>query len=118
MPSKKTPAEQLRVGRSPGHDSGGRSVGTQAGTVACLHAARKLARAKRILDDESMSIYLEAICRIEAQTPHYDGNHHGIPEDWEDVAVVENAINGVVPPELQLRASALYDLIERSTPVE
>ncbi|HLX48566.1 MAG TPA: hypothetical protein VKS82_09555 [Streptosporangiaceae bacterium] len=118
MPSKKTPAEQLRAGRSPGRDSGGRVVGAQASTIGCPHAARKLARANRILDDESMAIYEEAIFRIEVQTPHYDGGYHGVPEDWEDIAIVENAINGVVPPELQLRASALYDLIERSAPGE
>jgi hypothetical protein len=118
MPAKKTPAELQRVGRGNGRDSGGRVIGTERGSIACPHAARKLARAKRILDEESMAIYLEAVWRIEAQTPHYDGNHHGIPDDWDDIAIVENAVNGIVPPELQLRASALYDLIERSTLIE
>ncbi|HEY2578419.1 MAG TPA: hypothetical protein VGI74_19125 [Streptosporangiaceae bacterium] len=115
MPAKKTPEQLARVGRSPGRDAGGRIIGSQAGTVACPQAARKLDRAKRILDADLFGIYLEAVQRIEQQTPHTDG-FHGVPDPdaLEDIAIVERAINSVVPPELELHASDLYSLISRS----
>jgi hypothetical protein len=117
MPARKKTAEELtRVGRSPGRTAGGRPVNATDGTAACPHAARRLARARHILDDETFGIYAEAIDRIERQTPHVDG-YHGMPSSLdarEDIAVVENAINTVVPPELQLNASRLYALIAES----
>jgi hypothetical protein len=113
--AQKTAAEKLRVGRSPGRDSGGRVVGATASNGVCALAVRKLTRAKRILDPDTYELYAEAVLRIDAEIPHLNG-YHGIPgtDALDDIAVVERAINTVVPPELELHSAELYDLIDRS----
>lgn len=115
MPLKKSPEELARVGRSPGRDSGGRVIGATSANGVCPHVMRRLARAKRILNHDTYDIYVEAIERIDAQTPHC-GGYHGIPDDdWlDDIAIVERAVNTVVPPELELHSSDLYSLIDAS----
>jgi hypothetical protein len=116
MPGRKTPEALARVGRSPGRDSAGRVIGAERGNAMCSHAARKLAQAKAILDDETYQIYIEAVTRIDAEIPHTSEGYHGIPDDDSvaDIGVVERAVNTIVPPELELRSSHLYDLISRN----
>jgi hypothetical protein len=116
VPRKKTPEELARTGRSPGRDSAGRVIGAERGNAMCSHAARRIAKAKPILDPATFDIYVEAVDRIERETPHYNG-YHGMPdpEALDDIAIVENAINPILPAGLRFRTSRLFGLMGESS---
>jgi hypothetical protein len=109
MPAKKSLSELARVGRSPGHDSGGRVIGANRAPQACKWLERMQAKP---IPPDLRELYDEAIARIDIDIPHYDGYHEANPAkvNLEDIEAVEGALASVG---IKIDVSGIYRLIEQ-----